>query len=61
MRHGTRRRHKEGHAAEARGKVLTLEREEDVVVVSPQEREPVRKPIVVPFEALPAKTVVSSW
>jgi hypothetical protein len=56
-----RRRRREIHPSEPRGDVLTLEREEDVVVAPSHEREPVRKPLVVPFEALPAKTVVSSW
>jgi hypothetical protein len=58
-----RRRRKAERPSEGTGELLTfeLEREDDPVVAPPAEREPVRKPFVVPFEALPAKTIVSRW
>jgi hypothetical protein len=56
-----RLRRKEESPAERTGELLMLEREDEVEVVPPPEREPVRKPYVVPFEALPAKTIVSRW
>jgi hypothetical protein len=58
-----RRRRKAEHASERNGELLTfeLEREDEPVAGPPPEREPVHKPFVVPFEALPAKTIVSRW
>jgi hypothetical protein len=56
-----RRRRKEESAPERRGELLTLDREDEPEVRPAHEREPVHKPLVVPFEALPAKTIVSRW
>jgi hypothetical protein len=56
-----RRRRKEESPSERSGELLTLEREDEPEVRPAPEHEPVRKPLVVPFEALPAKTIVSRW
>lgn len=56
-----RRRKEEGRSERTGELLLTLDREDEPDVGSVPEREPVHKPLVVPFEALPAKTIVSRW
>lgn len=53
-------RRNEEDPSEPTGEIFVLEREDDPAVEPPSEREPLGKPLV-PFEALPVKTIVSRW